>query len=305
MSPKDDDVHVITDSDSICFVTMTSESDWTFYPLKKERLKSLRWLGEWTKGYFLDKAFKNDVFDDLKRQLFLIPIKLHKAEVSEVWDDVENASQRTFMKYIEAFLADRKLSASAIIDEKLLENHYAIFIPRFEIIVLLAERLAYRSYLSSFIVFLAMRFCGRLFLVYCRIFGEALTGNKLEWARIRRHASLVLAGIRTVPGMIAEFAPRFFRSRAEAPVLRFRPDRSPAAYYVIMIPKAPVSLVRDFSRQLWNVIYCQPRRYWNFLSPYGRKLWLAASGDRAERQRIKRRAGLILSGIVSRLRSRA
>lgn len=305
VSPEDDDVHVITDSDSICFVTMTSESDWTFYPLKKERLKSLRWLGEWTKGYFLDKAFKNDVFDDLKRQLFLIPIKFHKTEVSEVWDDVENASQRIFMKYIEAFLADRKLLVHVEIDEKLLENNYAIFIPRFEIIVLLAERLAYRIYLSSLIVFLGMRFIGRLFLAYCRIFGEALTGNMSEWARIRRHLSIVSDKIRTLPGMIASFTPRFFRSRADTPVLRFRPDRSPAAYYVIMLPKAPIALVADVGRRAWNVVYCLPRRYWNFLSPYGRKLWLAASGDRAERQRIKRRAGLILSGIVSRLRSRA
>jgi hypothetical protein len=95
-------VHVITDSDEFSLVSMTPEAEYTFYPLK-ERWEVKHWFfREWSKGNLLDEAFQNNAFDQLKRQLFLIPLKLHGGELSQDWDATVSRSEAIIWRYVSA-----------------------------------------------------------------------------------------------------------------------------------------------------------------------------------------------------------
>ena len=306
--PRDEDVHVVTDSDELSFVSMTSEQDLTYYPLKKEWVKSASVIGEWTKGYFLDKAYNNDVFDDLKRRLFLTPVRLHTGRASGAWDEVEKAMRLIFWTHIN----------SNIIDEEIMNSpdsynfgdavYFHALIPRPKTLLFFFTSSLYCISICFYIAFRAVRFVLTLLFVYCGIIIQVVRGNQTDRDRVRRHIGLVqdslgTGQIRDTLGSLSHKAANFY---AHARFRRlYAPKPLPTAYFIIKVPRAPFTLVAAFFHRMWCTAYCAPRRLWNVLSPYMRVLMLAGLGGRSERERIRRRAGLVLSGVAARFRSRA
>ncbi len=306
--PRDEDVHVVTDSDELRFVSMTSEQDLTYYPLKKEWVKSASVIGEWTKGYFLDKAYNNDVFDDLKRRLFLTPVRLHTGRASGTWDVVEKEMRLIFWTHINSNIIDEEITYSPDSYDLGGEPYFHALIPKPKTLLFFFTSILYCILLFFYIAFRGMRFLLTIFLVYCRIIIQVVRGNQAERDRIRRHFGLIQDRLETgqIQDTLGTLSHKAANLYAHARFRRlYAPKRLPTAYFIIKVPRAPFILAATFFNRMWCLAYCSPRRSWNVLSPYMRVLMLAGLGDRSEQERVRRRAGLVLSGIASRFRLRA
>ena len=91
--PDVTDVHFVTDSDDIMLVSHTSERELSFLPLRNMPNQSLPFIRERLKRIFLRKRIEACVaqreFDPLKLEMFKVPVKVHRGDVSRRWKRVE------------------------------------------------------------------------------------------------------------------------------------------------------------------------------------------------------------------------
>jgi hypothetical protein len=71
-----DDVHAVTESDSMTLMSFTPESSLTYLPLKSGNLTSLPVIGRWYRRFCLRAFLFSSAIDPLKRRLFVSTIKM-------------------------------------------------------------------------------------------------------------------------------------------------------------------------------------------------------------------------------------
>lgn len=319
--PTDDDVHVVTDSDRLAFVSMTSESDLTFYPLEGHWTKSLPVVGTWTKSYLLNKAYHEPVFDDLKRELFVIPVKLHSGELSNSWGKIENDAKVIFAKCI-GYGDEHGSIYSSDIEHNISDTRYYLIntkIPRFSFWRLYAifGRILYEStmYFSGRLRYATLRRRATRLMSYLRVIWAALLGNQAERARIERRVTLIRSKYGSLRRfvfflMLLPFAKiarliSLIRSRLGRPSIIIDPQAPSSrghGYFVIRIRIDTVERLGAAIKKIWEVLVCFPRLTWTRIAPYLRVIALAARGGRAEQARIRRRLGIVVSRLGARIR---
>jgi hypothetical protein len=74
-----DDVHAVTESDSMTLMSFTPESSLTYLPLKNGNLTRLPVLGQWYRRFCLRAFLFSSAIDPLKRRLFVSRVKMSMA----------------------------------------------------------------------------------------------------------------------------------------------------------------------------------------------------------------------------------
>lgn len=92
------DIHVVDDSDSLIILGLTPRNEMI---TKKVNYFWQRWpiVGQWSKGFILNKAIYNPQMDELKRQIYDIPVRWHSGDLSAAWSKIESRASAIVSQY--------------------------------------------------------------------------------------------------------------------------------------------------------------------------------------------------------------
>lgn len=181
--PSDRDVHVVTDSDNLALVSLSREAEYSYHPLVGHWMKSIPVAGEWTKGHLLHRAYNNYVFDDLKRQLFLVPIRMHGGKISEAWNRIEAKSMAIICRHVRSKVLDKYLDKSSG-NTKHKWKRTGILSNLKLVPLLVIQRIWQFGFLEP-------RRTWLFFIPYVRVIALAGMGNRTEMARIKRRIVII------------------------------------------------------------------------------------------------------------------
>ena len=91
---KTEKMHLITDSDEMLFVSLTSELDMSMYPLQEERINGIPLLGNLKKFMAVNLVLHSNVMDPFKRWAFKKDVVIHGGDLSGNWERIRMRSQR-------------------------------------------------------------------------------------------------------------------------------------------------------------------------------------------------------------------
>jgi hypothetical protein len=135
------EMYVVTQSDKINYLSVTSEQDLTFYPLAvNEHYNAPAWVSESIKLAELGRYLAHSSNDPLKRALYRIPIYYNKEDLTPVWKLVETRTRRIVEKALEntpgladqaiAWLAARNAKSAAAPAEPAVSEAQALAVER-------------------------------------------------------------------------------------------------------------------------------------------------------------------------------
>ncbi len=98
--PDPADIHVITDSDEVAYVSFTKESELHF-ELQPYLAKKPRWIQTWYKDRLIRRLKDSWVMDPLKRRIFPTPVYFHASEITDVWAQTRRKAGRVIARAYE------------------------------------------------------------------------------------------------------------------------------------------------------------------------------------------------------------
>ena len=113
-------VHVVQDSDEAMLVSWAPLKD-REQSLKPVKGYTSKLFGSFLKGLVLNGTYTNNVFDPLKRLIFLLPVYWHSRDLNNNWEPIEQKAISVFDKYLPlptnsaSNLTSRKLNNFGII----------------------------------------------------------------------------------------------------------------------------------------------------------------------------------------------
>ena len=108
LAALDDHIHVVQDSDRIILIGLTPRREMV-PPETSHPMKSLRVLGDWTKGYIINRVVHDRQTDPLRRTIYRRPVLWHAKDINENWQAVKARAHDIMAMYASVDLHPLKI----------------------------------------------------------------------------------------------------------------------------------------------------------------------------------------------------
>ncbi|MGE5537993.1 MAG: hypothetical protein ACM30I_05215 [Gemmatimonas sp.] len=93
-----DAIHVVRDSDSLFLLGLTPHDEMV-PPEDVKWWKNVQPLGEWVRGYILNRTVFDSGVDEYRQRLYQLPVRWHAQDLNEGWGAVEAFAHRILVSY--------------------------------------------------------------------------------------------------------------------------------------------------------------------------------------------------------------
>ncbi|MBZ0092625.1 MAG: hypothetical protein K8F27_10460, partial [Sulfuricellaceae bacterium] len=104
----DRDIHIVRDSDSIILIGLTPGNEMV-PSAKSQPIKTLPVIGDWTKGYMINRVVYDRQTDPLRRAIYPIPVRWHSRDIGPEWEEAEGRARGIMAMYATVDLHPLKL----------------------------------------------------------------------------------------------------------------------------------------------------------------------------------------------------
>jgi hypothetical protein len=91
-------IHLVRDSDEMTFLSLTAESDLTYFPLEARPINQIPVFGEYNGISDLRRFIHSDVLDGFRRWAYTLPCHYHGREITSAAKKIARKSRRTVVR---------------------------------------------------------------------------------------------------------------------------------------------------------------------------------------------------------------